>query len=332
MRSLGCIAAAWLLAAAGAGAEESGEEGARRRLAASLAEPALTSALAGTNPQLVLQGTTGDRTATARFGLQVGSALFDVKLAGPVTDARATRLADLDGLRGSTSADLGLGWVFWDPVADPVVQQRICDEYRRSHPEAAPGFVCAATSLPRGSPERRQFDRAVAWGTPLVVRGRYRVGQRTYRFVDPGTLASASETHTNYSLSAAAGVLTHRLGLVAVAYRYEESFDTGEGATLCAPFGATPALRCEEVDLGPPARRHANVLVAEVRRFVGESLGLNPRLSYDATHEVWGLELPVYFLQDPELGLNGGLSLGWRSDDEVWLLSVFVGAALGVLP
>ena len=306
-------------------------------LAAKLAQPALVSPLDGPNAQFTLQSTSTDRTVSARVAFQLddsalGDLLLDLKLSGPISSSGETRLADLDGLRTSTSVDIGVSWIRWHPSADPVQQQEICDEYKGTLPGAeAAGFTCTLQDLPAGSEYRRRFAHAIDWGTPLILKLRYKVGRRDFHFVDPATLETDEATRTGYSITAAGGVLLDALGLVGFAYRYEEAFRAGAETQLCLPLGATGALACDPVQIGPPERRQAHVLQVELRRFFAERLGVNPRISYEVKDAVVGLELPIYFLRDPDRGLNGGVSLGWRSDDDELVLSVFVGEALGVI-
>jgi hypothetical protein len=323
--------------AARAAESEDLERAAAGLLAAKLAQPALVSPLDGPNAQFTLQSTSTDRTVSARVAYQIqdsvlGDLLLDLKLSGPISSSGETRLADLDGLRTSTSVDAGISWIRWHPSADPKRQQAICDAYKRTLPGAdAADFTCTLQELPAGSEYRRRFAQAIDWGTPLLLKLRYKVGRREFHFVDPATLERDSESRTGYSITAATGVLLDALGLVGFAYRFEEAFRAGAETDLCLPLGATGALACDPAEIGPPQRRQAHVLQAELRRFFGERLGVNPRISYEVKDAVVGLELPLYFLRDPDRGLNGGVSLGWRSDDDELVWSVFVGEALGVI-
>jgi hypothetical protein len=299
-----------------------------------LADPSLQSLLGSTTPQVTLGSSAEDKTVTARLGVHVRDFLLDLKLSGPISGgSKDVRLADLDGLRGSTTADFGVSWIRWHPRANPLRQQRICDAYTKDWPaEAAKKFDCSYLGFPAGSEFRHRYASAIDWGIPLVLDARFRVGKKSFDYVELPDLVSSRVSHVNYSTSASFGVLTRVVGLVAVHFRYENAFRAAGSSQICSPLESTSSLRCEDLVLGAPRRHVARVAQAEIRRFFGSRFGVNPRVGYEIRRSTTALELPIYFLRDREHGLNGGISLGWRSDTEQFGMSIFVGEALQLAP
>ena len=69
-----------------------------------------------TSPQPIftLEATAGDTTGTAAIGWQFGDLTFDAKVSGPINASGGeAQFADLDGLRGEASVDVGLQFLRW---------------------------------------------------------------------------------------------------------------------------------------------------------------------------------------------------------------------------
>lgn len=299
-------------------------------------DPTLTSSF-GSQLQFAFEGTKEDNTVKARLGFQYGDFLFDTVLQGPISTA-STRgdLANLDGLVGTATVDIGVTWNLWHPTADATEQRSVCVDYMSTLSiEEQASFVCTFLTLPERGGYRDRFDAAVDYGTPILLGGRFRTGRQNFQYLEPGTLTEQEDAKTNRSVRGYAGGLFD-FGYLGVNHRYEVSHKAGNETEVCTPLGTGGALSCSDVVLGAPTERRANITQIELRHFVGENIGLNPRFNYKyaqgAEESVASVEFLVYFLQDRSNGLNGGLNLGWRSDTDAFTITLFVGSAFGLLP
>ena len=152
---------------------------------------------------------------------------------------------------------------------------------------------------------------------------------KTFEFRSPTDLTKATERHDGYSISASAGILPLRKAFyfAGVTYRHEVEYKGKAEQQICTPLGTGGALQCSNLVLGAPAKKETHLGQVEMRRyFRNGTLAINPRYSYDFEGEVSGAELPFYFLRDETGRLNGGISVGWRSDTEEYVVSAFVGS------
>jgi hypothetical protein len=295
---------------------------------AHLADPSVASAISAPVVTAILEGTTTSKTATARIGLQAADFLLDATLSGPLnSDTREARPATLNGLSGSATLSVGLGWIDWHPVTDPGRMQAVCDRYFRATGHAVD--PCAASNLPEG-PWRRRLNAAVDYGTPVILSLRGTIGRRSFSFIDTTSLARSTAQRTVGSIAASAGVYGDAMGFFVLSWAYEVSYSAGDAVQVCQPLGTSGATRCEDQRLHGPVRDRTSLVQLEYRRLFGEAFGLRPAISYRAASGTWGYQLPLYFLRD-QRGLTGGVSLGWRSDTRETTVRVFVGEVLGLV-
>ena len=165
----------------------------------------------------------------------------------------------------------------------------------------------------------------------LTIEG----GRKGFTWSDAGTLAKKEARHTLYSAAVAFGVFPlisiraksplQGLYYVGVNGIYETSYKAQSKTNLCVPFGTGGVLRCSDVSIGSPSKRIKAIAQLEARKYFGPSFLAIPRVSRDFRNNVTGVELPLFFIKDQKGGLNGGISLGWRSDEKSIVASVFVG-------
>lgn len=313
-------------------------------------DPSMNSPTASPSVQVSLTGTRDSGTVKGRLGVQVGDLVLDLKLSGPIAEnAKRASLVDINGLANKAAADFGLTWVRWNPTADPTAQRQACVDYlissgaaktesdakQRLTDKNADGELqhpCTWLSLPATSKFRDQFDRAIVWGTPLLFSTRFKVGREQYNFARPPNYADEQAAHTSYAVNAALGVIIDRIGLIQVANQYQSTYEGKDQSNICSPLDASTSLGCRDIAVGAPDKVVRNLLQLEVRKFFGAPFGVNPQLSYDIKHDVWGAQVPLYFFQSKEGGLNGGVSAGWRSDKQEFTVSVFMGELFTLLP
>jgi hypothetical protein len=163
------------------------------------------------------------------------------------------------------------------------------------------------------------------------------IGQKKFEFVDPTSLATDAKKHVSWSLGASF-TLYPRDTPTAVSFsaKYERAYKAAESKILCpAPNGLTP-VTCVNKPVGTPNLDKSYLLGATVRHrfWQGEKLGvlaIAPSATYDTSNDIFGAELPVYFVPSKDGGLTGGLKLGYRSDTDNVSFGIFLGAAFGIV-
>jgi hypothetical protein len=306
-------------------------------------DPSMDSPISTPAVQVKLEGNKENGTVKARVGVQTGDWIFDLKLSGPIgeTSDQAT-LVDLDGLANKATADFGLSWVRWNPTADPVVQRQVCVRYlidtgkaldeaaarallRQTAPDGTLLFPCTWLSLPKNSKYRDQFDEAINWGTPVLLSARFKVGRQQFKFVQPPSFIDEKVSHNSYAGVASFAVLTNKLGLLRAGYEYQSVYEPEDKSEVCTPIDGSTSLRCRDISIGPPTKKISNIVQFEARKFFSSLLAVNPSINYDVKDDIWGLQLPIYFFQSKQGGLNGGVAIGWRSDEKEIIVKAFVG-------
>jgi len=171
-----------------------------------------------------------------------------------------------------------------------------------------------------------------SYGTPLQWGVRIQIGREKYSYLDSSKYEEKSSSRTNYALICFNGIIFPELNLfLGMSYRYQSAYKAGDLKKVLIPTGDIPgALRLFELPIGEPARNNSNIGQLEARYFVSAQFAWNPRITYDFNKKVLGLEFPFYFLKNTKEGLNGGVSVGWRSDKKDWGLRFFIGNAFKI--
>jgi hypothetical protein len=175
---------------------------------------------------------------------------------------------------------------------------------------------------------RRRFDRAVDYGKAALLGVRAKLGKPTFKFADPMTYAKQTTDETTFSLLATAGTILDDVVYVSLGYEYQRSFKQGTSAERCRPLDMAGNLECLDLPLGAPALRKRHLIRGELRRFLSPRAAVVLRVAYDFTDEVLGFEIPIYFLQRKDEGLAGGVTLGFRDDEDEPTVVFFISETL----
>jgi hypothetical protein len=87
---------------------------------------------------------------------------------------------------------------------------------------------------------------------------------------------------------------------------------------------------CKELPLGEPEELEGAIGHLEYRvpiEIFKRKIVLSPMLSYDDAQDAWGIQLPIYLVRTKGV-FSGGFRVGWRSDKERIVASVFVSKPL----
>ncbi|MCX6549855.1 MAG: hypothetical protein NTY02_02410, partial [Acidobacteria bacterium] len=301
-------------------------------------DPTQQSVVSGPSPTFIFEATSKSKTAGGRIGVQRGDLLLDLTLQGVIdSDTHEAVFADLDGLRNKSTAELGVSWTHWSERDPKAVLDQVCDEYRAMAGGAMRG-ACSSVELRAAT---------LADGTTLADRVRvllpkrllltgvsYAFGPEQFRFVPAAGAGTERLNRTNWSVSAHAGVVTRGTLAFGARYTHEVVYTSGDTRQICTPSGSSGILQCAEKVVGAPTRGEHEIAAVELRSFIGQRFAMNPRLSANLSTGTVGFDLPLYFLQKPDGGLAGGVSLGWRyssQDGGTFEITAFVGEVFALI-
>lgn len=306
--------------------------------------------------RLQLNAGTDDDNGTIALELPQGPSQewrFGLILSAPLNDEDEAEPATLDGLAGGTNLTLRIGR-FDIPAANPpdsrareIEGEAIeeCEQRRRNPATGAasePVEGCrtepVSNVVARYTRDVREYNAhllpydATDYGFELSV------GLRDFDFIDPVTLAEQEDRKTQWSAAAFYNrYLRGSKTAITVSAAYERSYEQADEEIFCPVPSGTDPVRCITARGAPPERDESLLLSAGVRhqfmrggRLIG--LAVSPLLTYDVLDDVWGAEVPVYFLPNTEGGLTGGVRFGYRSDrEDEFSVGIFIGAAFNVL-
>jgi hypothetical protein len=292
--------------------------------------PANVSDFGVLGPQLILETSSESKRATATVGVETGSLALNLKLTGPLDDKTKEAIpVDLDGLAGSSVADLGVAWTYWPFHPDIDALKALCQR-------ATGGDDCDDSDFTDPELRRRYFQLQHASDHPLLLGARVRVGRNRFNYLDPTALSASGESHNDWAIVGSAGAYWPSLGYLGGVYEYQEYYKPGSSPSeVCVPLGDAGASQCKDAVIGPPKKEQSQLARVFLRRFFkGARAAVQPSFSRDFTKKVTSFDLPIYFLQstdEKKPGLTGGVRFGWRSDTDDWVIAVFIGPVLGLV-
>jgi hypothetical protein len=313
-----------------------------RRTLPYLLDATLTSPFRTTFVQAILSASIDNNIAAAEVGFRVKEVddsefRLTAKLSGPVKkDQEEATLATLEDLTDNTTLTIGFQLQIPNPEKKIVAcsTSKLTDSVNQHYAEQASKDLSnkAPTLTDIGRAASREVIRDVIGQKGMItmrVQGTY-AAEKTYYYLAPGTLSPQKEIHDGYSLQAAISWVPVRWPakyLVGVSYTFESSYQGKSKKQICTPLGTSGALSCRDIAVGAPSEVTRHLLRFEVRGYIVDGqLGFSPRFTVDMENDVRGVECPFYFLKDGKGNLNGGVSVGWRSDSDDVIFSAFVGA------
>jgi hypothetical protein len=302
-----------------------------------VADPTLKSGGRGTAPAVSFQFSKDDQTATAQIGGGMGAGRrWGLTVSGPISKSSdQTILATNEGLNSGFNAELLVRNIFLQkkPKLSALELNDICSRFlppdlriqrRGDH------ISCSRDELTN---EGKLIFDAKAFDPVWTLGGSAKVGRSTFDYADPVTFVDHSDTHDGSSFAITAGrfqtgPLAAALYYVGGSFRHESAFIGNDSENVCTPIDASTSTHCRDIAIGAPMRRSTNLLQLEARSFIGDNVGLAPRVTYETKQHEWSIDLPIY-LRDLGNGagaFNGGVSVGWDSKSHGVVVSLFVGA------
>lgn len=157
------------------------------------------------------------------------------------------------------------------------------------------------------------------------------LGWDNYEFLNADDLMKVSEEELAYKAGLAFSYTETKSPLiVSIGANFESAFEEADEMENC--IGEGEEQNCVEGRLGAPERTDDWLAFTEVRRLINvdlgqvDQIGLAPRLTYNFSKGVTGVNLPIYFIK-PEGGLSSGFQLGWRSDTDDVTAGIIVGGS-----
>lgn len=191
---------------------------------------------------------------------------------------------------------------------------------------------CSSAGLAHFPTYRKRFDDATDYGQAYLASVKLEANNKNFEFADATTYAADEQNHTGLSASATLGAVLDDIVYLSVSYEFQRSWKAGDASDICSPLGMMGYSSCKSLALGAPTKRTSSLFHLELRRFFSKSVALGFRAHYDTDADVFSVEIPLYFLQNEDGGLAGGVTAGFRSDEDAPTLGVFVAEAFTLVP
>jgi hypothetical protein len=290
--------------------------------------------------QLQVSNGTDDDNMTFRIALPTGPAIadrFSLSMATPLHGGDEAMPASLDALANGTRVTLSWGHFQFPSFHENEVTTRIAADAQVACRAAEPGDInCNNTGYAvrnhAGSLYPRYLSHGLSSATDYGLEAT--VGINDFEWTDPVARTPQQARRTDWSV---AGHIAHYLPGTQTAFTgsisYQRAYEAAKEQLLCPPNPANPATDCVTARAAAPTRNENLLLSAGLRhRLMGNGILLNlavaPVVTYEVLDDVWGVDVPVYFIPGREGGLNGGVRFGYRSDrDDKFTVGVFVGQA-----
>lgn len=156
-----------------------------------------------------------------------------------------------------------------------------------------------------------------------------KIGRKTYKYVDPTSLADKSDEDTPWSVGAFLGAAYLRANtLVALSIEHQHARKDADKLTLCPvpPAGSTTPVTCATGAIGAPVANDKDNLSLELRHRA-TWFAAAVTATYDFKNDVLGVSVPVYLVDDGKNGLAGGVRFGWTNEKDDFTVGVFASKA-----
>lgn len=162
---------------------------------------------------------------------------------------------------------------------------------------------------------------------PTFLGLSFSLQNQTFKYAPGTTLDESKETHQNLDVSASWGRLfVDQEWYVGVAGTIKRGFKGADAEQVCEPIAGSTLTHCKNIARTAPSHKDAEVITLEARHFLTDNIAFQPRVSRDLNEDVTAAELIVYLFTSKKNGLNGGVNLSYRDDEDELALAVFIGA------
>lgn len=157
---------------------------------------------------------------------------------------------------------------------------------------------------------------------------KFTYGYERVSFIDRTAFKKEKDPTEPFSASVGFAYLTNSY-LIGAGFEWQKKFDKdNEGAICNLPEMAGDQLSCLTGLIEPPDREIGRNSFIEVRtRRFNSDVGVGVKVTYDSSDNETGIEVPIYFIGSNPLELNGGIKLGWTSEEKELGASFFIGTS-----
>lgn len=167
--------------------------------------------------------------------------------------------------------------------------------------------------------DRASFGRKWVWLIDIIGN----IGHKEFEFF---STESTEEEWNKFSVSGGLGIAgIYGPGYLAFGLEIEHAYKAQTvKAQKCTTIDNQPGLNsCKELPLGAPDAVTSPIGKIELKHIFGK-WAITPAVEYNFEKNVVGVQIPVYFLQNTNGRLTGGVRGSWRSDKNEAGLSVFI--------
>lgn len=211
--------------------------------------------------------------------------------------------------------------------APPLISSQFVHDYA---PELETPLLAMARMTP--GPNPRVDWSARAYGVELAV------GYKKFEFLESGPVRKSDATRVPLSGKAFFSYLPDvRRNSLTGGIEFQLAYKDASAGALCPGAAPGAELQCLTAPIGGPRRTEKLLLSGEYRhKLVFDEHGIVPTLAisllgtYDALNDDFGVDLPVYLVNDPKNGLTGGVRFGYTTSTDDFVAGVFVGSAFSL--
>ncbi|MBD3299178.1 MAG: hypothetical protein GF341_11020 [candidate division Zixibacteria bacterium] len=270
--------------------------------------------------------------------MQLTNDLLSVTLAGPLKKGDSDlELANLSGLGQSVKATAALNVIYWNiQLPSRERAHKVCADFLGVE-SLELDVVCDEDLFEGDSTWIRRYraaaDEKHLANTPIYYfRVEGTAGRQSFAFADPTSLEEVNDDETVWSFGASAGTfLFNQVGISAAVER-EYGIRANPPVTICRPLEGHDATYCVDLPIGRPNEVRRDIVSVSFLHYPGRTqIAFRPTIHRDLTKAVTGVEIPIYFVPGRDSGiLEGGVTIGWRSDNEDLTYSLFIGRAIAL--
>ena len=281
-------------------------------------DPTVTNGIVTPDAKFTFAAGPDGKEARVQIGVQSGALTTTLSFKGRLNPKGDTALLGVTGLSADTTGAIAVSYSRWHPKVDEARAAAVCETFavRRLTIAGTRGSGCSISALASEPDLQRAQALAVHWSLPLIVGAKYEMGRSSFEFVDARTGADQPTAfRTPVGASGTIGTIFENGTALALTVERQRSYRAGTPAQLCTDLSAS-IKKCSDAVLGGPSTSDATLASISVQR-AGKNVGVQPRVSYRWTTSgrTTSVDVPIYVLQNKSNGLNGGVSLGWRTKD-----------------
>ncbi|HVZ20836.1 MAG TPA: hypothetical protein VG871_07230 [Vicinamibacterales bacterium] len=302
-------------------------------------------------PNLTFEGAKTDKKVSGQIGFQVTDFTLTLGASADLSpgsdNSGPTTLATLDGLANKTTGTLSVLWSHWKvkggnplDVLKPACEKYAMKKFGKSLLES--GIVCDSDALAAdASDSGREIQKGIMSlvdpGVIFFSGAQAQAAPEQFTYVsDPGDPSSVAdetkESHTSWSAGVTGGVVLPTNTTLSASVNRQVTYNAGKSGQICSPVGTQGLTSCRSHVLSAPGDPDRSYLISfEMKQFIGTYFALAPRFEFDVTKNAQVVALPIYLFRDGDGGLNGGVTIGWRSDTKAVTASAFVGDVLTLI-